>query len=48
VPGLAEKRPSVLRNDSVYVMIDGDNSVKYEGVVHTVNEKDVLLGFHKT
>jgi len=48
VPGLAEKRPSVLRNDSVCVMIDGDNSVKYEGVVHFVNEKDVCLGFHKS
>ena len=48
MPGLAEKRPSVLRNDSICVMIDGDNSVKYEGVVHFVRERDVWLGFHKS
>jgi len=48
VPGLAEKRPSVLRNDSICVIIDGDNSVKYEGVVHCVRERDVWLGFHNS
>ena len=48
MPGLAEKRPSVLRNDSICVMIDGDNSVKYEGFVHCVGEKEVWLGFHKS
>jgi len=48
VPGLAEKRPSVLRNDSICVIIDGDNSVKYEGFVHYVREIDVCLGFHNS
>jgi helicase MOV-10 len=48
VPGLAEKRPSVLRNDSICVMIDGDSSVKYEGIVHCVRETEVWLGFHNS
>lgn len=48
VPGLAEKRPSVLRNDRICVIIDGDNSVKYEGVVHCVREREVWLGFHNS
>ncbi|XP_023709767.1 putative helicase MOV-10 isoform X2 [Cryptotermes secundus] len=46
VPGLAEKRPSVLRGDSIYVMIDGDSSVKYEGKVHDVRQLEVWLSFH--
>lgn len=48
VPGLAEKRPSVLCGDSIFVMIEGDDSVKYEGVVHHVRELEVWLGFHKS
>ncbi|XP_069686135.1 putative helicase mov-10-B.1 isoform X2 [Periplaneta americana] len=48
VPGLSENRPSVLRGDSVYVMIQGNDSVKYEGKVHEVRESDVRLGFHKS
>lgn len=48
VPGLAENRPSVLRNDSILVTIDGDNSVKYEGIVHYVRELEVWLGFQKS
>jgi helicase MOV-10 len=48
VPGLAESRPSVLRGDSIFVMLDEDNSVKYEGVVHSVRESEVWLGFHKS
>ena len=48
MPGLAEKRPSVLQGDSIYVTVDGDNSLKYEGVVHCVREIDVWLGFHKS
>ncbi|GFG34137.1 hypothetical protein Cfor_08140 [Coptotermes formosanus] len=48
VPGLAENRPSVLRNDSILVTIDGDNSVKYQGIVHCVRELHVWLGFQKS
>ncbi|KDR14736.1 putative helicase mov-10-B.1 [Zootermopsis nevadensis] len=48
VPGLAENRPSVLRGDSIFVMIEGEKSVKYEGVVHHVRELELLLGFHRS
>lgn len=48
VPGLAENRPSVLRGDSIFVMIEGEKSVKYEGVVHHVRELVLWLGFHRS
>ncbi|XP_047476876.1 putative helicase mov-10-B.1 [Penaeus chinensis] len=42
VPGLAEKRPSVLRGDNVYIT---DDSVArgYVGCVHQVNEKSIYI-----
>ena len=43
IPGLAEKRPSVLRGDSVLCSLNG---VNYKGYVHMVHETDVSLRFH--
>lgn len=43
VLGLAEKRPSVLRGDSVFITHYGKKKPVYEGVVHQVNEKSVHL-----
>ncbi|XP_069689318.1 putative helicase mov-10-B.1 isoform X2 [Periplaneta americana] len=48
VPGLAEKRPSVLKGDLIYVRVNlGENEVEriqYEGVIADVREKCVLIG----
>ncbi|XP_063237788.1 putative helicase MOV-10 isoform X2 [Bacillus rossius redtenbacheri] len=47
VPGLAEKRPSVLKGDSIMVVLEGDaKKVQYEGRVHNIRETEVHLGFH--
>jgi hypothetical protein len=45
VPGLEEKRPCLLRGDSVFIELDGK---RYEGIVHVVELRRVLLGFGKT
>ena len=57
IPGLAEKRPSVLRGDKIYVTVATDSTLdvdnpsldknlrEYEGFVHEVEETRVLLGF---
>ena len=57
IPGLAEKRPSVLRGDKIYVTVATDTLLdienprsnqhqkEYEGYVHEVEETTVLLGF---
>ncbi|XP_049938320.1 putative helicase MOV-10 [Schistocerca serialis cubense] len=48
VPGLAEKRPSVMKNDRIIVKIKGDKEcIQYEGIVHAVRELDVYLGFRE-
>ncbi|KAI0048936.1 RNA helicase [Auriscalpium vulgare] len=47
VPGLAEKRPSVLIGDRMLVKRHGDVGGRlYEGHVHFVHETDVSLRFH--
>ncbi|KAL1743982.1 P-loop containing nucleoside triphosphate hydrolase protein [Schizophyllum fasciatum] len=47
VPGLAEKRPSVLIGDRILVQKDGDSSGRwYEGRVHVVRQAEVGLKFH--
>lgn len=43
VPGLAERRPSVLYGDRIYLRSDSDTAIEYEGFVHYVKEKSVLL-----
>nr|XP_039247590.1 LOW QUALITY PROTEIN: helicase MOV-10-like [Styela clava] len=50
VPGLAEKRPSVLRGDKIYVRAIGRNGHLeieiYQGYVHHVEQEEVGLGFN--
>ncbi|KAI0062692.1 P-loop containing nucleoside triphosphate hydrolase protein [Artomyces pyxidatus] len=47
VPGLAEKRPSVLIGDHMLVQrVNGLNDKLYEGHVHYIHERDVALRFH--
>ncbi|XP_072375647.1 putative helicase mov-10-B.1 [Diabrotica undecimpunctata] len=46
VPGLAEARPSLLRNDKVYLKEKKSDSVKYEGCIHVVLEKSVYIGLN--
>ncbi|WAR30935.1 M10B1-like protein [Mya arenaria] len=36
VPGLLERRPSVLRGDRVYIYSDDNRAIRYEGIVHLV------------
>ncbi|TRM60361.1 P-loop containing nucleoside triphosphate hydrolase protein [Schizophyllum amplum] len=49
VPGLAEKRPSVLIGDSILVQKAGDTTGRwYEGRVHVVRQVEVGLKFHTT
>ncbi|KAL1516145.1 hypothetical protein ABEB36_000065 [Hypothenemus hampei] len=43
VPGLAEKRPSVIKGDVIEVRMPGDHT-SYQGIVVRVTEKSVLLG----
>jgi hypothetical protein len=45
VPGLAEKRPSVLRGDSVLCLANGRT---YKGYVHMIHQTEVFLKFHRT
>ena len=47
VPGLAEKRPSVLKGDSVYAWIPGTTDYEYEGYVHATEQQHVLVMFCK-
>jgi len=53
VPGLAERRPSVLYGDKVYVSTHTDeseagapNKKKWQGIVHAVRDLEVLLAFN--
>jgi len=45
VPGLAEKRPSVLRGDKIGVKASPGGGVEVEGEVVEVREKAVLVRF---
>lgn len=48
IPGLSEKRPSVLTGDRILVRKHGDiNGKWYEGRVHLVHERDLGMKFHK-
>lgn len=46
VPGLVDKRPSLLINDTVIVNFVNDRSLSYEGFVHRIVNGRVLLNFH--
>ncbi|GAA5912860.1 uncharacterized protein JCM6883_004858 [Sporobolomyces salmoneus] len=49
VPGLAEKRPSVLRSDKIKVQTRTSSDKRwYEGIVTSVEEARVLLRFNKS
>ena len=45
VPGLAEKRPSVLRGDKIFVCVGDQINKSYQGYVHEVLEKEVKIKF---
>lgn len=45
VAGLAEKRPSVLKGDNVYVIQHGRRRPVFAGVVHQVNQASLYLAF---
>uniref|UniRef100_H2XQI0 RNA helicase n=1 Tax=Ciona intestinalis TaxID=7719 RepID=H2XQI0_CIOIN len=51
VPGLLERRPSVVVGDSILVKMLGPNGngqpVSYQGYVHQVEQEEIVLGFHK-
>ncbi|XP_046435519.1 probable RNA helicase armi [Neodiprion fabricii] len=49
VPGLAEKRPSLLVGDKAIVSFNWDSSkgeIKYEGCIHEVKNLEILLKFN--
>lgn len=48
IPGLAEKRPSVMPGDSVYAWLPGTEELEYEGYIHMVEQSCVLVLFHPT
>ena len=46
VPGLGEKRPSVLKGDQIIVkMTNGDDDREFAGFVHEIHNTDILVGF---
>ncbi|CAK8686545.1 unnamed protein product [Clavelina lepadiformis] len=50
VPGLSERRPSVLKGDRIFLRLASGQSlgdIKYEGYVHQVELNSVLLGLHQ-
>ncbi|KAG8954837.1 hypothetical protein FRC04_010319 [Tulasnella sp. 424] len=47
VPGLAEKRPSVLVGDSVHLSLQHNPNQWFDGRVHAVRDKEVGLRFHE-
>ncbi|KAI0824891.1 P-loop containing nucleoside triphosphate hydrolase protein [Trametes gibbosa] len=46
VPGLAEKRPSVVPGDVVLVQVNGTGGRTYRGYIHQVRRDDIRIGFH--
>lgn len=47
VPGLSEKRPSLMVGDKVVVQSSSQLGVDYEGFIHKVCAMEVLLKFHQ-
>lgn len=50
VPGLAERRPSLVVGDYIFARLDGDNTDKraYQGYIHRVEADEILLKFDLT
>ncbi|MCO5598040.1 hypothetical protein L7F22_052129 [Adiantum nelumboides] len=46
VPGLLERRPSVIYGDTIFVRPHGSKEHHYQGFVHRVQAEEVLLKFH--
>ncbi|CAL5397419.1 unnamed protein product [Camellia sinensis] len=51
VPGLAERRPSLVHGDFAFAMLafqgENDTSPPYQGIIHRIEADDVLLKFSK-
>lgn len=48
VPGLAEKRPSVIKGDLIEIKVHGDHT-SYQGIIQQVGDRTVLIeGLHNT
>ncbi|XP_049807709.1 probable RNA helicase armi isoform X2 [Schistocerca nitens] len=47
VPGLAEKRPSLLVGDKAIAGLSSNKGMEYEGFVHEVYQREVWLKFNK-
>lgn len=45
VPGLAEKRPSVINNDMIDIKLHNENAECYRGIVKKVTDKTVEIGY---
>lgn len=43
VPGLSEGRPSVLKGDNVYIRRKCENDIKFEGIVHVVEQNTIFV-----
>lgn len=48
MPGLAEKRPSVILGDKIRVRVHGRDGSFYAGYVHRVEQEHVLVRFNHT
>ncbi|KAF0914587.1 hypothetical protein E2562_030663 [Oryza meyeriana var. granulata] len=45
VPGLAEKRPSLVHGDSIFVRYAGSDARPYQGFIHKVEADEIFLKF---
>lgn len=45
VPGLAEKRPSVINNDMIDIRIHDNKEKCYRGIIKKVNDKTVEIAY---
>lgn len=45
VPGLGEKRPSVINNDMIDIKLHDDDKKCYRGIVKKVNDKTVEIAY---
>lgn len=45
VPGLAEKRPSVIKNDMIDIKVYNTDSKCYRGIIKNVNDKTVEIAY---
>lgn len=45
VPGLAEKRPSVITNDMIDIKVHDNQQTCFRGVIKKVNDRTVEIGY---